>query len=102
MNKDLVVKTGTYRDKGTGTEKGEYTKIGTMLESENGEYILMDIGVDLAGLYIKQSKMNREAGKETKGASLMVGVYARESRMNQDQGQNNQQPNNNFDDDLDF
>jgi len=117
MNKDLVVKVGTYKDRGTGQDKGEFVRIGTLLDGENGEYILMDIGVDLAGLYIKQSKMNKEAGKATKGSSLMVGVYSRESRVDNNQsGQQQSQPaqqqnaapafsganDNAFDDDIPF
>jgi hypothetical protein len=113
MSKDLTVKVGTYKDKGTGQDKGEYVRIGTTLSNDNGEYILMDIGVDLAGLYIKQSKMNREAGKETKGSSLMVSVFERESRMSnqqsnqannfqQPQGQSSADGGNAFDDDIPF
>jgi len=109
MSKDLTVKVGTYTDKGTGNEKGEYVRIGTILENDNGEYMLLDIGVDLAGLYIKQSKMNRDAGKQTKGTSLIVGVYERESRQNNQQSAPQSQApassgvdDNAFDDDIPF
>jgi hypothetical protein len=57
--------------------------------------------------------MNREAGKETKGSSLMVSVFERESRMSNqqsNQGSNFQQPvhpintgqDPAFDDDIPF
>ena len=99
MTKRLVVKTGTYQK--DGETKGEYTNIGVILNNDNGEYMLMDVGVSLAGLLAKQNVMNQNDGKQARG-SLMVSIFEEQQNNNQQGGQqqNNQggqqrQQNNN-------
>ena len=82
--KRLVAKTGVYTNK-EGAEKGEYTRIGVLISNDNGEYMLLDPTVNLAGCLTKQNMMNHKLGKKT-GSNLMVSVFSDED----------QQSNNNF------
>lgn len=50
--KRIAAKTGTYQK--DGETKGEYTKIGVILSNDNGEYILFDPTVNMAGIAFKQ------------------------------------------------
>ena len=55
MAKRIVAKTGEYQK--DGQTKGEYTKLGVMLSNDNGEYMLLDPSVSLAGVLIKQNSL---------------------------------------------
>ena len=50
--KRLMVKVGTYQK--DGKEKGEYVKVGVILENANGEYALLDPTISMAGVAYKQ------------------------------------------------
>lgn len=52
MAKRIVVKVGTYQK--DGKDKGEYVKVGVILSNDNGEFILLDPSVNMAGLLLKQ------------------------------------------------
>jgi len=81
----LAIKVGEYQDKNDPTKmKGEYVKLGVMLDGQNGAYILIDPSVSLAGCLQKQNMMNHRAGKEVRD-TLMVSVF--------DDQQQTQQPN---------
>ena len=77
MAKNLVAKTGEYQ-KG-GETKGSYTRIGVMLESENGEYILLDPAVNLSGCLQKQNMLNVGNGREARDM-LMVSLFSDEPK----------------------
>ncbi len=91
MAKRIVAKTGTYQK--DGQEKGEYTKLGVILNNDNGEYMLLDPTVSLAGVLIKQNALAAKTGSQQRDM-LMVSIFEDD---NQGQQQNNQQqaPNQN-------
>lgn len=48
---DLAVKTGTYTDRATGTEKSRYQNIGAMMVSDDGrDFVLLDPLINLAAV----------------------------------------------------
>lgn len=88
MTKRLAAKTGTYTNQ-QGEQKGEYTQIGVLMSGDNGEYMLLDPTVNLAGVLAKQNAMAFNEGKPMR-TSVMVSVFANESQ--QQQPQQPQQP----------
>ena len=91
MAKRIVAKTGEYQK--DGQTKGEYTKIGVMLNYDNGEYMLLDPSVSLAGVLIKQNALAAKTNGQQRDM-LMVSIFD-DDNQNQQQGQqNNQQQNN--------
>ena len=73
MTKRIVAKTGTYNK--DGQEKGEYTKLGVMLESnDGGEYMLLDPCVSLSGILAKQNSMAIKGGKQVRD-SVMISIF---------------------------
>ena len=106
MSKDLVIKVGEYKDKEDKT-KGEYLKVGVILEGNGGEYALLDPSVNLAGALIKQRVMN--AGKENKGKGDMVmcSIFDRDKKnssrsQHQNDKQNGYQSDSGYDQDIPF
>ena len=105
MAKRLVVKTGEYTNQ-QGETKGEYTKIGVILNNQNGDFILMDPTVNLAGVLLKQNALAAKQGKPPSD-SVMVSVFEDQPQQSQQQqsgyqqqpqqsyGTNAQQPNPN-------
>lgn len=107
MAKRLVVKTGEYTNQ-QGETKGEYTKVGVILNNQNGDFILMDPTVNLAGVLLKQNALAAKQGKQPSD-SVMVSVFEDQPQQSQPQqggyqqqapqqqiyGTNAQQPNPN-------
>lgn len=97
MAKRLVAKTGEYQNQQQET-KGEYTKIGVILNGDNGEYMLLDPTVNLAGVLVKQNIYAVQQGKQQRD-SIMVSVFEDDNQQGnaqnfQQQPQMNQnQPN---------
>jgi hypothetical protein len=60
---DLAVKTGSYQDN-QGNNKNRYQNIGTVMEGDNGKFILLDPLINLAAV-------PREAGKDR----IMVSMF---------------------------
>lgn len=58
MSKKITAKVGTYQK--DGETKNRYQDIGVILGNANGEYILLDPGVSLAGVLAKQNAMSGE------------------------------------------
>ena len=106
MAKRIVAKTGTYQK--DGQEKGEYTKLGVILTNDNGEYMLMDPCINLAGVLLKQNALAAKTGGQQRDM-VMVSIFDDDNnqQQNNNQGQqqqqqstggfqqNNQQQNNN-------
>jgi len=94
MAKRLVVKTGEYTNQ-QGETKGEYTKIGVILNNQNGDFILMDPTINLAGVLLKQNALAAKQGKQ-QSDSVMVSVFEDQPQQNapqqQPQGGYQQQP----------
>lgn len=90
MAKRLVIKTGEYTN-GQGETKGEYTRVGVMMDGDNGPYLLLDPCVNLAGCLTKQNMMNHKNGKQVRD-SLLVSVFEDDNQQQRpQQGQQQQQ-----------
>ena len=89
MAKRIVAKTGEYQK--DGQTKGEYTKLGVILNNDNGEYMLLDPSVSLAGVLIKQNALAAKTNGQQRDM-LMVSIFEDD---NQNQGQNNNQQQSN-------
>ena len=70
-----------------GQTKGKYVDIGVIMENDNGEYVLLDPSVNLAGVLIKQRLLNpQKAGK-----SIMCAVFDDSNRQQQSPAQQQHQ-----------
>lgn len=81
MAKRLVAKTGCYTNQ-QNEQKGEYTKIGVILDNQNGEYMLLDPAVSLAGVLAKQNALAAKEGKQQRD-SVMISIFADEQNQQQ-------------------
>ena len=95
MAKRIVAKTGTYQK--DGQEKGEYTKLGVILTNDNGEYMLMDPCINLAGVLIKQNALAAKTGGQQRDM-VMVSIFEDDNNTQgaQNQGQQQQQNTGGF------
>lgn len=89
MTKRLVAKTGTYTNQ-QGEQKGEYTRIGVLMDGDNGQYMLLDPTVNLAGVLAKQNAMAANEGKPMRD-SVMISVFDNDNQGQQQQGGYQQQ-----------
>jgi len=87
MAKRIVAKTGEYQK--DGQTKGEYTKLGVMLNNDNGEYMLLDPSVSLAGVLIKQNALAAKTNGQQRDM-LMVSIFDDDNQA-QSQGAPQQQ-----------
>lgn len=72
MTKRLMAKTGQYQK--DGETKNRYTEIGVILSNNNGEYVLLDPSVNLAGVLLQQQALARETNGRA-GDRVMVSVF---------------------------
>lgn len=86
MSKRLSAKVGEYQDKQTDETKGEYVQIGVILNNDNGEFLLLDPAVSLAGVLAKQNALEFKKGGQIRD-NVMCGIYEEQPK------QNNQQQN---------
>ena len=116
MAKRLAIKVGEFTNQ-QGETKGEYARLGVMMDGQNGPYLLLDPSISLGGCLAKQNMMNHKAGKEIRN-SVMVSVFDDSQQQQggqqqapqgqqapQQQGGQQQTPSNNFDgfdDDIPF
>jgi len=84
MSKRIAAKTGEYQK--DGQTKGEYTKLGVMLNNSNGEYMLLDPSISLAGVLVKQNALAAKTGGQQRDM-VMISIFD----DNQQQGQQQQQ-----------
>ena len=89
MAKRIVAKTGSYQDKQTNETKGEYTKLGVLLNNDNGDYMLLDPCVSLGGVLIKQNALAAKTGGQQRDM-VMISIFDDD---NQKPANNNQQQN---------
>lgn len=104
--KNIVAKTGEYQNQ-QGETKAEWTKIGVILSGQNGEYILLDPGVNLAGVLTKQNLLaheQRKAGNEKArtGKAVMCSIFDQDSQQSQGGGSSAAPPPADIDDDIPF
>lgn len=104
MAKRIVAKTGEYTN-AQNEQKSEWTKIGIIGSSANGEYILLDPTVNLAGVLTKQNMLAAEKKRagDTKakiGTSVMCSIF---DDANQNNGGGTNAPRGDqFDDDYGY
>lgn len=99
MTKELTAKVGEFTNN-NGETKGRYVRIGVLLSNQNGEYMLLDPTVDLAGVLSLQNQHAHANGKKISDR-VMVSVF------DKDRQQNNQQRGapaggGSFDDEIPF
>ena len=85
MTKRLSAKVGEYKK--DGDTKGEYVQIGVILNNDNGEFLLLDPTVNLAGVLAKQNALEFKKGGQMRD-NVMCGIY---EENNQSQGGYQQQ-----------
>lgn len=78
MAKRLVIKVGEY-DK-EGATKGEYMRLGVIISSDSGEYLLLDPCVNLAGALTKQNILNHKNGKPVRDM-VMCSIFTDEHQQ---------------------
>ncbi len=89
MTKRIVAKTGEYQK--DGQTKGEYTKLGVMLNNQNGDYILLDPSVSLAGVLLKQNALAAKTGGQQRDM-VMISIFDDDNQHQQNnQGGHQQQ-----------
>ena len=90
MTKRLAAKTGIYQK--DGQDKGEYVQLGVILSGNNGEYMLLDPAVNLAGVLTKQNILAHSTGGKAR-TSVMVSIFDDSNNQGQNNNQGNQQQN---------
>jgi len=93
MTKRIVAKTGQYEK--DGKTKGEYTKLGVMLNNDNGEYMLLDPIVSLAGVLIKQNALAAKSGGQQRDM-VMISIFDDDNNQQQNNQQQGQQQQGGF------
>lgn len=91
MAKRLVAKVGEYQK--DGQTKGEYVKIGVILENQNGEYMLIDPSVSLSGVLAKQNAMAANSGQPVRD-NVMASIFTDQNQQGGYQQNNNRQQHN--------
>jgi len=103
MSDRLVVKVGEYRK--DDETKGEYLNIGALMSNDNGQYILLDPKVNLAGVLTQQNIYAHSQGKKS-NKNVMVSVFSDQGRQqsapHQQAPQQSQPNDNSFKDDIPF
>lgn len=80
MTKRLTAKVGEYEK--DGQTKGRYVDLGVILSNSNGEYVLLDPSVSLAGILMQQRVLAQKTGK-TVGDRVMVNIWDSERQSTQ-------------------
>jgi len=99
MAKRLVIKTGEYQK--DGETKGEYTRLGVMLDSEHGPYILIDPTVSIAGCLTKQNMLNHKHKKDIR-TSVLVNIFDDDNKKQATATNENLSDGEKYDDDIPF
>ena len=104
MAKRITAKIGTYMK--DGGQKGKYVNIGVILNNDNGEYILFDPSVNMAGIAFLQSQLPDAKPNST---SVIASIFTDEPReqaaQSQSSGSSNQaqqSSGDDFSDDVPF
>jgi len=98
MAKRIVVKTGSYTN-AQGEQKGEYVKVGVILQNDNGEFMLLDPSINMAGLLLKQ-QINGIA--KNGSDSVIASIFTDEPKQNAPQQAANMSQANQHDENIPF
>lgn len=79
MVKKLTARVGEYEK--DGQKKGVYVNLGVIMSNSNGEYMLLDPTVDLAGVLMQQRILAQQTGKKA-GDRVMVSIWDDSNRDN--------------------
>lgn len=93
MTKRITAKIGEYQK--DGQVKGEYADIGVILSNQNGEYVLLNPEVSLAGIMAKQMAMAMLKGEQVK-SNVIASIFDNSQQQQQGQQQGYQQSNPNY------
>ncbi len=92
MAKRITAKVEEYQK--DGETKGKYVEIGVILENNNGQFILLDPTVNLAGVLAKQNVMEFSKGGQMRD-NVMCSIFDNDNQQNQpNQNQGGFQNNN--------
>jgi len=92
MSKRITAKVEEYQK--DGEIKGKYVELGVILENQNGEFILLDPTINLAGVLAKQNAMEFAKGGQMRD-NVMCSIFDNNQQQgNQNKGGFNQQQNN--------
>jgi len=96
MTKKIVAKIGSYEK--NGETKNRYQEIGVILENSNGEYVLLDPTVDLAGVMMLQRIASG------KGEKVICSIFTDEPRgqSGSQSGHDAPRASGNLDDEIPF
>lgn len=92
MAKRICAKVETYQK--DGQTKGKYVDIGVIMSNQNGDFILLDPTVNLAGVLAKQNVLALEENKP-QNKNIMASIFDDDNQQQgfqQGNGQNYQQP----------
>lgn len=81
MTKRIVAKTGTYMNQ-QNEIKNKYVDVGVILSNENGEYLLLNPNVSLAGILIQQNHNGAKEGKAPRD-TVMCSVFDNSNNQQQ-------------------
>ena len=98
MSRKITAKIGTYQK--DGETKGRYVDIGVILNNQNGDYILLNPEVSLAGILSQQNAIASADGKPAR-TNVMCSIFDNDNQSSAPQ-QQAPQGNNGFDDDINF
>lgn len=111
MAKQIKARVGEYTDRNTGEVKGIWADIGVILSNDNGEYIMLNPTVDLAGVLMKQRFLAQKTKGKT-GDNVMCSIFDNANKQGGGQQQAKQPPAqqqagpqsnfDDFDDDIPF
>jgi hypothetical protein len=72
MAKRISAKIEEYQK--DGQTKGKYADIGVIMQNANGEYMMLNPSVDLAGVLLMQNVLAVNSGKEARG-NVMCSIF---------------------------
>jgi hypothetical protein len=72
MAKRISAKIEEYQK--DGQTKGKYVDIGVIMQNANGEYMMLNPSVDVAGVLLMQNVLAVNSGKEARG-SVMCSIF---------------------------
>ena len=83
MAKRLVCKVDEYEK--DGQQKGKYVEIGVILSNDNGEYLLLDPTINLAGVLQKQNMLGRKKQQQPRDM-VAASIFDNSNQSSQQQG----------------
>jgi len=85
--KKLTAKIGEYQK--DGATKGRYINLGVVMSGEDGEYLLLDPNISLAGVLQSQNVMAMNKGAKIRDR-IMVNMWEEDNNQQQQQPQQQQ------------